>query len=245
MTLPRYDAHVQFYVEFVDRALADPSSFWHPLLACYDSLLEDKLPGARVLDIACGEGHLARRLAAFGPQEVVGIDLSSELLKVASARTHSARISFRLDDAQRLETVDSGAVDIAVSNLAVMDIPDHRALFGAVRRVLSANGVFVFSLLHPCFEVPFHLPDAPQYLTDETGTPIAFLIHGYNREGHWRSGGDGVRGRVGAYHRTLSTLVNDLLSAGFALQSLHEPVPEISGLYGQVPRVLVIEGRAA
>lgn len=53
-----------------------------------------------------------------------------------------------------------------------------------------------------------------------------------------------MRGRVGAYHRTLSTLINDLLAAGFVLCGLHEPLSGTTGLYSRVPRVLLVEAEA-
>ena len=36
----------------------------------------------------------------------------------------------------------------------------------------------------------------------------------------------GVRGHMGAYHRTLATLINDLIDGGFALERLEEPVSD-------------------
>ena len=62
------------------------------------------------------------------------------------------------------------------------------------------------------------------------------------------SGGDGVRGRMGYYHRTLSTYINDLLAAGFALERLEEPLAGGDaaqvGLFAEIPTVLVVAARA-
>ncbi|WP_407541339.1 class I SAM-dependent methyltransferase [Deinococcus radiomollis] len=243
MNIPEYDSAADFYVAFVDRTLNDPGSSWHPLLEKYVALLKDRLSGACVLDIACGEGHLSRLLSAYGPREIIGIDLSSALIKVASERTPQSQVHFRTDDARVLSSIPDASVDIAVSKLAVMDIPDHQALFSAVYRVLVPNGVFVFSLLHPCFETPFHEPEAPQFIVGQQGESTGYAIREYVREGHWNSGGTGVRGKVGAYHRTLSTLINDLLSTGFVLRGLYEPVAKAPGLFAQVPRSLLIHAQ--
>ena len=240
-----YDKHVQFYLDFVDRSLADKNGLWHVLLSRFQEVLRDRLKGARVCDIACGEGYLSRFLAHLGPQEVLGIDISAALIELAAQRANSTNLSFRVDDAQHLRTFKDASIDIAVSQMAIMDIPDHRAMFQSVRRVLKAGGVFVFSLLHPCFEAPFHLPDKPQFLTDENGSPIAYAIRQYAKEGFWQSGGTGVRGHMGAYHRTLSTLINDLLDAGFRLGRLEELVIGDNGLFSQVPQTLLVAARAA
>ena len=134
--------------------------------------------------------------------------------------------------------------DIVLSQMAIMDIPDHRAFFRSVRRVLMPNGIFVFSLLHPCFETPFDVPDQPQFLVDAHNTPIAGIVHRYATEGYWQSGGTGVRGHMGAYHRTLSTLFNDLLTAGFLLEKLEEPVLGDNVIAAEVPRVLLVVARS-
>ena len=239
-----YDRHVTFYLDFVDRALAQDDSLWQLLLARFKALLGDRLHGARVCDIACGEGYLSRYLGPLGPREVVGIDLSRALVTTATQRSDQANLSFRVDDAHQLQTFPDASVEIAVSQMAIMDIADHRALFRAVRRILTANGVFVFSLLHPCFETPFRLPEEPPVLLDATGTPTARVIHRYASEGFWQSGGTGVRGHMGAYHRTLATLLNDLLAAGFLLETLEEPVQGAAGLAAEVPSILMIAAQA-
>jgi ubiquinone/menaquinone biosynthesis C-methylase UbiE len=238
-----YDKHVQFYLDFVDRNLADEDGLWHVLLSRFEEILRERLKGARVCDIACGEGYLSRFLGQFGPRGVIGIDLSAALIDAARQRSNEANLSYRVDDAQRLRTFSDASVDVAVSQLAIMDIPDHRALFRSVRRVLRAGGVFVFSLLHPCFETPFQAPEESQLLLDANGNPTAFIVRRYAKEGFWQSGGTGVRGHMGAYHRTLSTLLNDLLAAGFHLEKLDEPVVEGGGLFSQVPQVLLIAAR--
>ena len=238
-----YDQHVQFYIDFVDRNLADENGLWHVLLSRFKESLRDRLKGARICDIACGEGYLSRFLAQLGPQEVVGIDASAALIDVANRRKNVPNLSYRVDDAQHLQTFSDASIDIAVSQLAIMDIPNHRALFRSVRHVLKTGGAFVFSLLHPCFETPFHAPDESPFLIDTNGTAIAYIVRRYTSEGFWQSGGTGVRGHMGAYHRKLSTLLNDLLAAGFLLEKLDEPVVEGRGLFSQVPQALLVAAR--
>jgi hypothetical protein len=70
----------------------------------------------------------------------------------------------------------------------------------------------VFAVLHPCFETPFTVPENTIEI-DEQGNFVAVRVMQYIEEGYWNSGGDGMRGRVGAYHRTLSTYLNTLLAS--------------------------------
>jgi ubiquinone/menaquinone biosynthesis C-methylase UbiE len=241
-----YDEHAAFYVDFIDRWLAVDGALLYVLLATFDELLGDRVKGASVLDVACGQGYVSRHLAERGVGHVVGIDLSAELIEVAKTRTESSVVQFRVDDAQQLHTIDDGACDVVVSQLALMDIADHVAAFRSVRRVLRGGGLFVFSVLHPALEgAPFQLPDAPRFLYDDTDTPIAYIVARYATEGFWRSGGTGVRGRVGSHHRTVSTYINDLLRTGFVIEQAREPVVPGTGLAAEVPQTMVFAARAA
>ncbi len=74
-------------------------------------------------------------------------------------------------------------------------------------------------------------------------------VAGYFAEIFWYSGNpNGVRGLVGAYHRTLSTYLNSLLDAGFILDYFAEPqatgyiADRIPG-YRESPGVLVVRCR--
>jgi SAM-dependent methyltransferase len=238
-----YDRHVAYYVDFVDAGLRDPGDIRHRLVRRFEALVGERARDAFVLDIACGEGYLSRHFAKLRPRQIVGVDLSDALIEVARQRSADPLSTFRVDDAQSLATVADYTVDVALSQLALMDIADHRAMFGAVRRVLKPGGAFAFSLLHPCFEGPFRLPDEPQFIKDGSGADIAVAVRRYTSEGHWQSGGTGVRGRMGAYHRTLATVINDLIGGGFALERLEEPVSDGEGLSSQVPRSLLVVAR--
>src|SRR2546423_14140490 len=81
----RYDEFSSWYHEWIAAPEEDPVA--RSLL----SLVGD-VKAQRLLDIACGEGRVARTLAQGGA-EVVGVDASSGLLSVA-ARQPSDRIIY-------------------------------------------------------------------------------------------------------------------------------------------------------
>lgn len=241
-----YDAYAEFYIALVQVMLADQDGFWQATRTVFDARLNGKLDGKKVLDVGCGEGHLGRHLMQFGPECVLGIDISSTLLNQARRRAeaYGHQLQYRRDDTQILASIETGSVDVAVSNLAIMDIPNHRSLFAAVKRVLRPGGLFVFSMMHPCFEAPFDTRG--QFLMDpvEPERRTAYTIRRYATEGRWYAGKEGMRSRVGAHHRTMSTIMCDLLGAGLTLTHLNEPVTPTPNLGGEVPRTLVIEVRA-
>jgi SAM-dependent methyltransferase len=112
----------------------------------------DVRPGQRILDIACGNGLYARRLAALGAQ-VTAFDFSEELVRLARARDMS-NIDYHVLDAtdeRALLALGERSFDSALCNMALFDIADIQPLFRALAKLLKPGGVFVFSLTHPAF----------------------------------------------------------------------------------------------
>ena len=248
MSEAKYNAVANFYVEFVRAALSSPTSVLSVVTEQVVKTLGD-VKGLQICDLACGEGHLARRLAERGGN-VTGVDVSEGILEQAKQQMPtSLDLHYVQDDAQTLATFLEQSFDIVVSNLALMDIPDFESVFDSCFRVLKPGGTFVFSVLHPCFETPFDA-DHPPIETSRSGGFLACRVSRYLEEGYWTSGGEGVRGRVGAYHRTLSSYLNALLASGFQLSAVHEPTLP-AGDYGsteeqwlsRLPRGLVLKSR--
>ena len=228
----RYDDIGDFYLDFVARGLASTETLFHQLTAHLLGLLPP-LAGLNVLDLACGEGHLSRQLAAAGAR-VTGVDLAERNLAEARRQSTSGAIQYLQADAQTLAPLADETFELVVCKMALMDIPDIDATFVAVARVLRPGGRFVAALLHPCFETPFRMPFEPVE-QDETGRFRHHRVQRYFEEGPWRSGGSGVRGHVGAYHRTLATYLNSLIAAGLPLARLDEPALA-SGAPGSLER---------
>jgi len=109
----------------------------------------------RILDLACGEGHLSRYLADKGVI-VSGIDFSDTIdYGIEKEKKEKRGIEYIKGDALKLsDYFDKETFDKVVSNMAVMDISNHEKLFQEISKVLKENGIFVFSITHPCFAVP-------------------------------------------------------------------------------------------
>jgi ubiquinone/menaquinone biosynthesis C-methylase UbiE len=207
--------------------------------------LAGEVRGQRVCDLACGQGVIARHLARLGAR-VVGVDLSGKLLQIARRyeETEPLGIVYLRDDARALAAVRDAVFDGVVCSLALMDIPDLPAVLGAVQRILRPAGWFAFSVTHPCFQTP-----GAQWVRGADGA-LSREIRGYFAEGFWRSDyPNGVRGKVGAYHRTLSTYLNGLSDAGLVLERSIEPPATVSAIDPasgnlEVPKVLVARCRS-
>lgn len=246
-TQASYDPIAEEYAKFAADH-NDPSTVVGIATQALLSVLEGSvgmLDGQRICDLGCGEGHLSRRLASVGVQ-VVGIDISKRLLDIATSRTDTDNITYIHDDAQVLETIPDRSFDAVVSNLALMDIPDLGATYKSVKRVLKEEGFFVFSMTHPCFQTPH-----TEILCNDSGSIVGRIISDYAVEGFWRSDNPtGIRGKVGAVHRTLATYINTLVDHDFNLCHMEEPtlpVVDYSSI-GQeiqmsIPSVLILSAR--
>jgi SAM-dependent methyltransferase len=204
----RYDQIADFYEQRSGKTVSDPGT-----AALLD--LAGDVSGLRVLEVACGQGRVARELARRGAA-VTGLDISAELL--AKARAYQAAeplgISYLQADATASGLLKGRVFDIVVCNYGLTDIDDLIGLLVNVARLLRQGGAFVFSLLHPCF--PGWDSDAP------SSWPPG---EGYYQEGWWLASNTGYRGKVGSSHRMISTYLNSLTRYGLLLDRVVEPPP--------------------
>lgn len=236
-----YDPIAAEYINHVEKHTADERSV-HAVAVRALLMLAGDLRGKRICDLACGEGFLSRLLADRGA-EVTGVDLSERLVEAARNRSAGARIRYLVDDAQSLPRLPDSTFDTVVCNLALMDIPDLAAALAAVHRILLPGGVFVCTITHPCFQAP-----GSGISLNADGSFGAKSINRYGQEGKWYSDNPhGIRGKVGAYHRTLSTYLNEIIRAGLRTERISEPLLETVGspdpflqAHAEIPVVLAL-----
>lgn len=109
-------------------------------------------PGARVLDVGCGPGHLAERLADRGLR-VTAIDLDPAMVKRARVRL-GPRAEVAVADVVALPFAD-GSFDLVVSTMSMHHWADHQAGVAEIARVLAPDGralIFDFAGTH----IPLH-----------------------------------------------------------------------------------------
>jgi ubiquinone/menaquinone biosynthesis C-methylase UbiE len=234
MTSARYDAVVEFYEQFA------PDVYNDPPMAELLRLVGD-VTGLRLLDLACGHGRLTRELARRGGN-LIGVDISAALLDLARAHETERHLSitYLQADASSPETLLGETFDGVVCSFGLSDIDDLNGAIATVVRVLRPGGFFAFSILHPCF---------PGWESQQA-QPSWESQRGYYAEGWWRaiSPAHGLRPKVGANHRMLSTYLNTFVRYGLAIEELAEPLPSSDWLaeaphVGPVPVYLVARCR--
>lgn len=170
--------------------------------------------GASIVELGCGAGALARRLADAGAAHVVAVDSSHRMLSLAGRHP---RIRYLRADLERL-TLPEQCADLVVSSLALHYVADYQNLVQRVAGWLRPGGRFVFSIEHP-------ICTATDPMTGwlETGDGTVWPVDDYVAEGprsqHWIV--EGVR----KYHRRVTTLIGGLLDAGLELAGIDEPAP--------------------
>ncbi len=214
---------------FWDEFMGDGNQFQRLLVGPATERLLELRPGEEVLEIACGNGVMARRLAALGAR-VLATDFSAVFVERARERgaPGPGGVEYRVVDATsetELVALGAGRFDAAVCNMALMDMAEIAPLFRAVRRLLKPGGRFVFSLQHPCFNsglfrMTAEEEDVNGEIVDVYAVKVIDYIHPRTQKGI------GIVGQPEPhyyFHRPLATLLGACFAAGFVLDGIEEP----------------------
>mgnify|MGYP000494595168 CR=1 FL=1 len=104
-----------------------------------------------IVDLGCGTGYFLSGLQAQYPNaDLIGFDLSEEMIRFARKENKKGsvdkKISWLIGDGERLP-FKSGSIDLIFSSLAIQWCGSLSSLFNEIQRVLSKDGMFVFSSL--------------------------------------------------------------------------------------------------
>lgn len=173
--------------------------------------------GLRIVDLGCGFGWFCRWAKERAAAEVMGIDISENMLERARAETPDGAITYCRADLDHLELPEA-AFDLAYSSLALHYVEDADRLFATVQRALVPGGRFVFSTEHPILMAPAR----QGWIIDESGRKT-WPVDGYSVEGPRST--DWLAKGVVKHHRTIGTTLNLLIRAGFTLDHVEEFCP--------------------
>ena len=186
--------------------------------------------GLSGLDIGCGEGHNTR-LVAGRDAKMTTFDISRAFIAHAREAELSdpSGIRYLLASAVELPFPD-GAFDFAMATMSFMDAPEHEKVVAEAFRVIKPGGFLQFSITHPCFQTP-----GWRWILDENGEKIAMVVSGYFDPPEvdiekWTFGAapqelqeEMGNFRIPVFRRTLSSWMNLLIDAGFAIERVEEP----------------------
>lgn len=180
------------------------------------SLLPD-LTGLRVVDLGCGEGHMARWASSRGASLVRAFDASETMIRQARAASGRCAIDYAVSAIEDI-ILPTGSTDVVMSGLAFHYVRDIGRLFCELHQWLAPGGLLAFSVEHPIMTCA-----ARQWREDETGKRLDWPLDNYLIDGDRTVEWLGVK--VERVHRTVSGYAEALLANGFEIVSLREPGP--------------------
>ena len=197
----------------------------------------------RILDIACGQGALCRRLAEMGV-EAVGVDASPRLIEAARAHgAGAARLRFEVADARALERlpteITATPFEAALCIMALMNMDPLELVLRGASGLLKPGGAFVGVILHPAFRAPgqtsWGWEESDRRERGPRGASRPPAVRQYRRvDGYLSPGQMPITMNPGraahgsepvttlTFHRPIQTYVRALSDAGFLLESLEE-----------------------
>lgn len=187
------------------------------------SLLPD-LQGKRLLDLGCGTGEHLRLYLESGAKSVVGLDLSAKMLQQAQITLKKCgqfhgRFSFHQLPMEKLTDLPEHNFDVITSSFAFHYVQNFPALLSSIREKLAPNGILIFSQEHPittCHKT------GERWEKDEQKQQIAYRLNYYRDESERNR--NWFKQPFKTYHRTMATIINNLIAAGFQIEQMAEPM---------------------
>lgn len=167
-----YQSFAQLYDELMQPQLYDQ---WA------EYVQENVAKDGVVLDLACGSGRLAVKLAQLG-YDVVGADYSDAMLALADGHAQEAQVTVPLVEANMLDLSELGQFDTVTCFAdSLCYLTDDGALPQAINQVfahLKPGGTFLFDVITP-YQTDVVYPGYMYNYEDEQQT---FVWHSYAGE---------------------------------------------------------------
>ena len=216
-----WDEHAQWWIDGFTNG-ADPEYVEQII-----PLAVEELAGrVKVLDLGCGDGQIARALAAQG-SDVLGVDPTQLHIDVAIERGGGP--TYLLGGATQIPAPDN-SFDAVVACLVFEHIDQMDEAMTEVARVLKPQGQFSFFLNHPLLQTP-----GSGWIDDHIIDPP---------EQYWRIGPYLVETEsieevekdvyIRFIHRPLSRYINTLIANGMNIDRMVEPSPP-AGFLARAP----------
>jgi SAM-dependent methyltransferase len=181
--------------------------------------------GRRTIEVGCGEGRVARDLAARG-HRVTAVDTSVTLLRHARREDSSGR--YALADGGGLPFGD-GVFDLAIAYNALQVVADMPATVMEIARVLGDGGRMCACVAHPVTDLG-HFDDGRRAVFDTSSNEPhgRFTL----RDGYFEQNrvdddveSNGLPMTFRGWTHSLEDYSVALEDAGFCIESIREPRP--------------------
>jgi Methylase involved in ubiquinone/menaquinone biosynthesis len=184
-------------------------------------LLElDKATTPSLLDVACGQGVLARQIPTI--VNYTGVDISPSLIKNAKVADAARNHLYMVADALKALPLTKRDFTHAAIVLAIQNMKEPKLAFDNIAKHLAPGGKLVIAMNHPCFRVPrqssWKVDDQQkvQYRRiDRYSSSMEIPIHAHPSKGE-----ESVS--TLSFHHPLASYSLWLHQAGFAIELIEE-----------------------
>lgn len=208
--------------DWYDQIVGAKGHYYHETLILPNTLrLLELAPTSRLLDLACGQGVLARAL----PPSVsyVGVDASSALIRAAQRHAFSKAQRFLQHDLTKPLSLNESFTHAALL-LSLQNISNPLAVLQTAAAHLRPQGKLVIVLNHPCFRIPrqsgWEIDEKKKLQSrrvDRYLTPLTIPI-----ATHPGGSGGGDAAHTWSYHAPISQYTLWLKEAGFGIDLMEE-----------------------
>lgn len=224
-TVDWYNENAKSYTDHVRNTADSIYHAYYEKPAMYTNLPD--LTGKRVLSLGCGSGEDTQYLLSKGAIESIGIDISTELINIATASYLDC--TFAVMDMERLDFPDA-SFDFVYSSLAIHYIENWSKVFNEVYRLLKPGSFFLFSCGHPirtAMDVTENTETIKLRQLSVKQNKIQKTVEICGNYLEHRSVTDALpEGAVTTWHKPISEIMNEAKQAGFLLETFVEPQPQ-------------------
>ena len=143
--LEAYSSFAQVYDQFMDNV---PYEEWCSYIC--EILKEHGIGDGLVLDLGCGTGKMTRLLAKQG-YDMIGVDMSEDMLGIAREHEESEGILYLLQDMREFELYGTVKAVVSVCDCMnyILEPEELLTVFKLVNNYLDPGGIFIFDMNTP------------------------------------------------------------------------------------------------
>jgi SAM-dependent methyltransferase len=232
----KWEQHARWWQEgFTDGA--DPE-YEEQIIPLVDRHLSS---ARRVLDVGCGEGQLARRIASHGAS-VIGLDPTPSQTHEAHVRAGGPQYAQAGAEALPLR---SNSFDAVLMCLVLEHLDPFEPAIDEIARVLEPGGRFVLMLNHPLLQTPGSGWIDDQILEEQYWRVGPYL----EDDARLEEVAPGIE--LPFVHRPLSRYVQAMSAVGLLIDHMEEPAPppgflDVAWEYraaASIPRLMLLGAR--
>lgn len=173
--------------------------------------------GLDVLELGCGNGYLARKFIEQGTKSLVLADISKYCLENAKNKFSDERISYLEQDMTLSWRIKADSIDVVYSNMMLNEVENIVTPTAEAYRVLRPGGTFVFSVIHPAWDLWVFAQEKVGQKSSKMKNSKAYFDRGM------MSYVMGGKYDVEHYHHTIGDYFASLVKTAFIVSDLIEP----------------------